>query len=305
MRKGRLFAAVAAGGCLALVVLRSGGSAGRFVDRAWPIGFAHRGASARAPENTLEAFRLAAMSGVRGLETDVHMTLDGHVVAIHDDSVDRTTNGNGLVRAMTLAELKDLDAGYRFTADGGVTYPYRGRGVRVPQIREIFREFPGLGVNIEIKEDQPGVEEALLRVIEEEGARDRALVVSGKARPVARFRKLSRGRVRTGASALEIATFFYLSRMRLEGLLRPPYDALQVPAEHRGTPVVTPRFLEAAHRRGVRVDVWTIDDPEEMRRLLDLGADGIMTNRPEVLGEMLRDSPWRMPWGADGTGRPQ
>ena len=257
------------------------------MDRGWPVSFAHRGASARAPENTLEAFRLAAADGARGLETDVHMTLDGRVVAIHDDSVDRTTNGHGLVRRMTLAELKGLDAGYRFTADGGETFPYRGRGVRVPEIREVFREFPSLAVNIEIKEDQPGVEEALLRVIEEEGAEDRVLVVSGKARPVARFRKLSRGGVRTGASAREIVTFFYLSRLGLEGLLRPPYGALQVPAERRGTRVVTPRFLDAAHRRGVRVDVWTIDDPEEMRHLLDLGADGIMTNRPEVLQEVL------------------
>lgn len=236
----------------------------------------------------MEAFRFAAASGARGLETDVHMTLDGRVVAIHDDSVDRTTDGNGLVREMTFAQLKDLDAGYRFTPDGGATYPYRGRGVRVSEIGEVFREFPSLAVNIEIKEDQPGVEEALLGVIEEEDAEDRALVVSGRPRPVRRFRKLSGGMVRTGASAREIVTFYYLSRLRLEGLLQPPYDALQVPVERRGTRIVTPRFLEAAHARGVRVDVWTIDDSGEMRRLLNLGADAIMTNRPEVLREVLR-----------------
>ena len=235
----------------------------------------------------MEAFRLAAASGAGGLETDVHMTRDGSVVAIHDDTVDRTTDGAGLVRGMTLAEVKGLDAGSRFTPDGGATYPYRGRGVRVPEIGEVFREFPNHVVNIEMKEEQPGVEAALLRVIEEEGAQDRALVVSGKARPVRRFRKLCGGRVRTGASAQEIATFFYLSRLRLTGLFRPPYHALQVPVEYRGTPLVTPRFVEAAHRLGVRVDVWTIDDPGEMRRLLDLGADAIMTNRPEVLEKVL------------------
>ena len=281
MRKSRLLAAVVAGG-VAVVALRRGRAEGegRSVDRGWPVDFAHRGASARAPENTIEAFRLAAQSGARGLETDVHMTLDGRVVAIHDDSVDRTTDGTGLVREMTLAELKGLDAGYRFTPDGGATYPYRGKGVRVPEIGEVFREFPGLAVNIEIKEDQPGVEEALLGIIEEEGAEGRALVVSGRAWPVRRFRKLSGGRVRTGASAREMVIFYYLSRLRLEGFLRPPYDALQVPVEYRGTPVVTPRFLEAAHGRGVRVDVWTIDDAGEMRRLLGLGADAIMTNQP-------------------------
>jgi glycerophosphoryl diester phosphodiesterase len=294
MNRRRLFAGVVAGcaGAVAVAAARKGGArqVERYVDRDWPANFAHRGASARAPENTLESFRLAAASGARGLETDVHMTRDGRVVAIHDDTVDRTTDGTGLVREMTLAQVQRLDAGYGFTPDGGETYPYRGRRVRVPEIGQVFREFPGLAVNIEIKESQPGVEEALLRVIEEEGAEDRALVVSAKARVVGRFRKLANGKVRTGASAREIVVFHYLSRLRLESLLHPPYEALQVPVEHRGTPVVTPRFLEAAHGRGVRVDVWTIDDPGEMRRLLDLGADTIMTNRPGVLQEVLGGS---------------
>ena len=302
-----MLSGVTGAAALAVLLRRRVSRPARFVDRRWPMNFAHRGASAWAPENTLEAFGLAATSGARGLETDVHMTLDGRVVAIHDDTVDRTTNGTGFVREMTLAELKGLDAGYRFTPDGGATYPYRGRGVRVPEIGEVFREFPDLAVNIEIKEDQPGVEEALLRVIEEEGAQGRALVVSGKARPVARFRKLAGGRIRSGASAREMVAFYYLNRLRLESLFRPPFDALQVPAEYRGTPVVTPRFLEAAHGLGVRVDVWTIDDPGEMRRLLDLGADTIMTNRPEVLEEVLRDraDPGRDPWDENEAGRPR
>ena len=309
MSRNRIFLVAGGAGAAALATLlrRRVARPVRFVDRRWPVNFAHRGASARAPENTLEAFRLAAASGALGLETDVHMTLDGHVVAIHDDTVDRTTNGTGLVREMTLAELRGLDAGYRFTPDGGATYSYRGRGVGVPEIGEVFREFPNLAVNIEIKEDQPGVEEALLRVIEEEGAQGRALVVSGQARPVARFRKLCGGTVRTGASAREIVGFYYLSRLRLESLFRPPFDALQVPVEYRGTPVVTPRFLEVAHVLGVRVDVWTIDEPGEMRRLLDLGADTIMTNRPEVLEEVLRTrtDPERSPWGVNGADRPR
>ena len=283
-------AAGGAGAALLAARLRGRGVL-RSVDPGWPVDFAHRGASARAPENTLESFRLAAESGAGGLETDAHMTLDGRVVAIHDASVDRTTDGTGLVREMTLRELQGLDAGYRFTTDGGTTYPYRGRSLRVPEIGEVFRAFPGLAVNIDLKERQPGLEGALLRVIEQEGAEGRVLVASGHTRSLARFRKLAGGRVRTGASAREIAVFHYLSRLRLENLLRPPYDALQVPVEYRGTPLVTPRFLEAAHGLGVRVDVWTIDDSEEMRRLLDLGADVIMTNRPEVLEEVLRHAP--------------
>jgi glycerophosphoryl diester phosphodiesterase len=142
-------------------------------------------------------------------------------------------------------------------------------------------------VNIDIKEEQPGVEAALLKIIIDACAGDRVLVVSEMPGVVERFRKLSRGGISTGASRREIAVFYCMSKLRLEFLLRIAYDALQVPAEYGGREVVTPRFVKAAHNRGVRVDVWTIDEPEEMRRLLDLGADVVMTNRPEVLGEVL------------------
>ncbi len=273
-------------GAFVVVALRRGGA--RRLDGDWPVNFAHRGASARAPENSLEAFRLAAEDGAGGLETDVHMTRDGHVVAIHDDTVDRTTDGSGLVREMTLAELQSLDAGYRFTPDGGATYPYRGLGVRVPELREVLREFPDLAVNVDIKEEQPGVEEAMLRVIEGADAADRVLVVSERTPVIGRFRELSGGRVRTGASRGESRLFYYLSALRQEGRLRPAYDALQVPVWHGNRELVTPRFLEAAHGVGVRVDVWTIDEPAEMRRLLDLGVDVVMTNRPGVLAGVLR-----------------
>ena len=278
---------VASLGAFIVVALRRQSGARR-LDGEWPVNFAHRGASARAPENTLEAFRLAAEDGAGGLETDVHVTRDGHVVAIHDDTVDRTTDGSGLVRETTLAELQSLDAGYRFTPDGGATFPYRGKGVRVSELREVLRGFPDLAVNVDIKEAQPGVEEAVLRVIESAGAADRTLVVSERTPVIGRFRRLSGGRVSTGASRGESRLFYYLSALRLEGLLRPAYEALQVPVRHGDREVVTPRFLEAAHGVGVRVDVWTIDEPAEMRRLLDLGVDVVMTNRPEALSGVLR-----------------
>lgn len=256
-------------------------------DTPWPVNLAHRGASARAPENTLEAFRMAAESGAAGLELDVHVTRDGGVVVVHDDTVDRTTNGTGAVREMSLAEVRALDAGHRFTQDGGSNHPYRERGLGVPTLEEVFREFPGHAVNIDIKEPRPGVEKAVLRVIEECGARERALVASQRHRVIRRFRRACGGRLPTAASKFEIGFFFGLSLLRLEWLLRPAYEALQVPVSHRGIRIVTPRFIAAAHGRGVRVDVWTIDDPDEMRHLLDLGADVIMTNRPEALEQVL------------------
>ena len=279
---------VASLGAFIVVALRRR-SGVRRLDGDWPVNFAHRGASARAPENTLEAFRLAAEDGAGGLETDVHVTRDGHVVAIHDDTVDRTTDGSGLVREATLAGLQSLDAGYRFTPDGGATFPYRGKGVSIPELREVLRGFPDLAVNLDIKEAQPGVEEAVLRVIEGVGATDRTLVVSEYTPVIGRFRRLSGGRVRTGASRGETRLFYYLSALRLERLLRPAYDTLQVPVWHGERELVTPRFLQAAHGVGVRVDVWTIDEPAEMRRLLDLGVDVVMTNRPGVLAGVLRE----------------
>jgi glycerophosphoryl diester phosphodiesterase len=271
------------------LLLRKGGK--RTVRGGWPVNLAHRGASALAPENTIEAFRLAVQDGAGGLELDVHMTRDGHIVVIHDATVDRTTNGSGAVSEMTLDELRRLDAGHDFSPDGGPTRPYRGRDVRVPTLREVLEGFPVVALNIEIKADTPGIEETVLGVLREANALGRTLVVSTPHEIVKRFRKVSGGHVSTGASRWEIGVFYVSSRFRLERLVRPAYDALQVPLRHRGIPVVTPRFVRAAHARGVRVDAWTINQADEMRRLLDLGVDVIMTDRPDTLAEVLENLP--------------
>src|SRR5918998_1323473 len=157
------------------LLLRKGGK--RTVRGGWPVNLAHRGASALAPENTIEAFRLAVEAGAGGLELDVHVTRDGHIVVIHDATVDRTTNGTGAVSEMTLEELRRLDAGHNFSPDGGPTRPYRGRGVRVPTLREVLREFPGVAVNIDIKAGNPGIEETVLGVLCEANALGRALAL--------------------------------------------------------------------------------------------------------------------------------
>lgn len=256
----------------------------------WPLNVAHRGASSIAPENTMEAFRLAREAGAGGLETDVHLSRDGRVVVIHDAMLERTTDGSGAVRDKTLAELRSLDAGHRFIpsgATGASEYPYRGEDVLVPTLREVLEKFPEMTVNLDIKEATPGIEKAVLEEIDRAGARDRVLVASKEGPVISRFRNLSGGEVSTAASRWEVARFYALSLLRLEGLADPPYEALQVPVEHRGVALATGRFMEAAHHRGVRVDVWTIDDPDEMRRLLGLGADSIMTNRPGELRRVL------------------
>jgi len=272
-----------------VVALRLRNERGSGTGLGWSVNLAHRGASASAPENTLEAFRLAVESGARGLELDVHLTRDGYVVVIHDPTLDRTTNVSGAVAGMPLDEVREPDAGYNFSLDGGITHPYRGHGLRIPTLAEVLREFPGVVLNIDMKADRPGIEAAVLKVLRESGAEGRALVVSSRRGTVGRFRRVSGGRISTGASKWETGIFLLLANLRLERLLRPAYDALQVPLSHRGVPLVTRRFIEAAHASNVRVDAWTINESDEMRRLLDLGVDVIMTDRPGTLADVLEE----------------
>jgi glycerophosphoryl diester phosphodiesterase len=253
----------------------------------WPVNFAHRGGAGIAPENTLEAFREGLRVGAGVLELDVHTTVDGHVVVIHDDVVDRTTQGTGPVREMTLAEIERLDAGYKFTRDGGRTFPYRGQGTRIPTLGEVYDEFVEVPLNVEIKGKRSGIEEAVWRVIEVADAERRTLVVSENMHTIRRFREVSGGRVATASSSAELIFFKILSSLGLGRFVRPRYRALQGPETYHGLRVVTPGFIRAAHEHGLRVDVWTIDSEADMRRLLGHGVDGIMTDRPDILARLL------------------
>jgi glycerophosphoryl diester phosphodiesterase len=278
-------------GALAMVVIgrylgRRQPGAGARTPQGWPVNFAHRGGAKIAPENTLEGFREGLRVGAGVLELDVHATADGTVVVHHDEKVDRTTDGSGAIREMTLAEVKRLDAGYRFTPDGGRTYPYRGEGVRIPTMEEVYREFTDVPINVEIKGKRPGIEEAVWRIIE--GAEERTLVVSEDSGTIRRFREASGGGVATASSSAELILFWLLSRLRLSGLSKPSYQALQGPETYKGLRIVTPELVRGAHERGLRVDVWTIDHEPDMRRLLGFGVDGIMTDRPDILTRVLR-----------------
>lgn len=254
-----------------------------------PLFFAHRGGSLLVPENTLPAFEQSVALGADALELDIQTTREGEIVVIHDIAVDRTTDGTGPVSRFTLSELRQLDAGYHFTPDGGRTFPFRGLGITVPTLREVFERFPGLRVNIDLKESTPDREQRLWKLIQQQRAEDRVLVASGDLNPpIGRFRRLTAGRVATSACPAEVRDFVLASAARVTRWLRPQYDALQVPEWHRGIHVVSPALLAAAHRRGLDVHVWTVDRAEDMRRLLAMGVDGIMTDRPDVLAEVMR-----------------
>jgi glycerophosphoryl diester phosphodiesterase len=252
--------------------------------RGWPINFAHRGGAKVVPENTVEGFREGFTLGGGVVECDVHASAEGTIVVIHDVVVDRTTNGTGPVAEKTVAELQSLDAGYRFSPDGGATFPWRAKGVKVPTLGALYQAFPDSPFNIEIKGHRSGIELAVFGQIEAAGALKRTLVVSDSRGTISRFRKVSQGKVATASSTVELLRYWILHVLHLGGVYDPPFQALQPPEKYKGVvPVVTRRFVRNAQDRGLRVDVWTIDDEPAMRRLLSYGVDGIMTDRPDVL----------------------
>ena len=199
----------------------------------------------------------------------------------------RTTNAEGPIWDRTLAELRELDAGYRFTRDG-LAFPFRGQGVRIPTLEEVLELDPAARVNLEIKQAEPAMVEALWQRIRELGVEDRVLVASEDHRLVQAFRRVAGGAVATSAGKLEIFAFWLGSRAGLSRWLPIDYDALQVPVRFAGLEVVNARFVEAAHQNGLQVHVWTIDDVEQMRWLIELGVDGIMTDEPARLAELAR-----------------
>ena len=216
----------------------------------------------------------------------MHATADGHVVVLHDPTLDRTTDGHGEVRARSLAEVERLDAGHRFAAPDG-THPFRGRGVRVPTLRALLAAHPGVPLNIEIKQDDPPIVERVLADLDAFGARERTLLAAEHHHIMEQIRAAA-PEMATGASSAEVADFvFRVHDGRLDDYA-PRAIAFQVPPAYEGTPIVTAESVAAAHRFGVEVHVWTINDPEEMARLLDLGVDALMSDFPARAVTVLR-----------------
>jgi glycerophosphoryl diester phosphodiesterase len=241
--------------------------------------FAHRGGRSLGPENTLHTFQKALESGAHVLELDVRLTKDGHLVVIHDATVDRTTNGTGAVGSLSLDEIGRLDAAFDYSADGGRTYPLRNTGVTIPRLAEVFERFPNSPVNIELKDDSLTAAETLCRLVTEYDVTQKIIVASFHSRVIRHFRSICPD-TPTAATAGETGWFALLSRLRLENFYCPHAAALQVPEEAYGFPLVTQRFVDAAHNRGLKVHVWVVNDPSEKQKYLNMGVDGIITDFP-------------------------
>ena len=256
-----------------------------------PLVIAHQGGELLAPSNTMTAFENAAEMGVDVLETDIHITKDGHLVTIHDPSVDRTTNGKGNVADLTLAEIQELDAGYHFK-DLEDNYSFRGKDVYIPTVDEMFQTFGDLKIEIEIKDDNPPekideIASKLWDLIEKYQMEEKILISSFDQDILKTFDKYANGTVAITAGRQEVKNFVVFHKFYLRNLYIPTVDAFQIPVEDSGFDLTEQKLIDGAHRLGMEVHYWTIDDPSTMEKLIDAGADGILTNRPDLLLELL------------------
>jgi len=274
------------------------------VDNPWlerrVLNFAHQGGAREGPSSTLHAMRRAVAEGAHAVELDVHATADRHLVVCHDATVDRTTEGTGRIAELTLEQVQSLDNAHWWVPDAVVRhdadpaeYLLRGRapgdpGLRIPSLREVLEELPGTILNLDIKQSAPEVEpyeEDLARLLREYGRTDDVIVASFSDASIAAF-SAAAPEIATAAASNATAAFYFAAAAGEEP---PPTGAcaLQVPRTFGDVTVVDERFVAAAHRAGLAVHVWTVDERDEMEALLEVGVDGIMTDRPSLLGVVL------------------
>jgi glycerophosphoryl diester phosphodiesterase len=254
-----------------------------FLCQSGPIAFAHRGGGGEAPENTLEAFQIAVTLGYTYIETDAHVTRDGVLVAFHDERLDRVTDRTGAIADLGIFEVEAADAGYTFSLDGGSSFPFRGGGIRVPRLEEILVRWPAVRVNIDPKSD--ACVGPLAALLDRLGAWERVCVGSFSDRRLRRIRTRGRGRACTsmGPHAVALARLAATSGV----MRRMGADCVQVPIRRGPVRIVTKRFVEVAHRARLVVHVWTINDEATINELLDLGVDGVMSDRIRLLREVF------------------
>jgi glycerophosphoryl diester phosphodiesterase len=252
----------------------------------YPLVIAHQGGDEVWPGNTMFAFQNAADLGVDVLEMDLHITKDGVLVIMHDETVDRTTDGTREIESMTLDELKELDTGYDWSMDKGATFPFRGQGITVPTMQEVFTAFPNMRMTIEIKKTNVSMAKPFCDLIRRHQMQEKVLVASFHDERLKEFRREC-PEVATSSAKNETTVFVLLTKAFLGSLYSPKFFALQVPEESGGITVMTPAFVRAAHERNLAIEPWTINDAETMQKLIAWGVDGIITDRPDLLMEIL------------------
>jgi glycerophosphoryl diester phosphodiesterase len=231
-----------------------------------PLVFAHRGGSKLGPENTITAFDRGLAAGADGLELDVHLSRDKIVVVHHDATLDRTTGGKGPLAERNAADLGDLD---------------------VPTLGDVLARYRSARIIIELKQPGADLAEAVVQEVRRAGAEERVCLGSFSLTAV-RAARASAPDIATSGARFEVRVALYRSWLGLSPG-RVAYQAFQVPEISGDTRVISPRFVRLAHKAGLVVQVWTVDDPDDMRRLLDWGVDGIISDRPDVAADVVRD----------------
>lgn len=245
--------------------------------------FGHRGARATAPENTVPAFDRAIEIGADGLEFDVRLSRDGVAMVFHDRTLERTTNGTGRLADLTSSELASLDAAYRFGEAEG--FLWRGRGVRIPTLEAVLARYTDIPLILEMKGRDRRLPLAALEPVRRAGALDRVCFGSFSFTLLERVRRLEPAAV-TSASRADLHWALLLARLGL----RPRfvrYQACQMPLRFRGRPVLSPRLVKSVRMTGVPVDVWTVNDPADVTRLLELEVEGFITDCPDLVRSAL------------------
>ncbi len=257
-----------------------------------PLVMAHQGGDGERPSNTMAAFAHADALGVDVLEMDIHSTSDGVLVVIHDATLDRTTDGEGRVNDLTFEQLQTFDAAYHWPTlddeEGSPIddFPYRGTGVTIPALEEVLRAFPDRLMNIEIKQRTPSITQPLCDLLRATDMTERALIASFDGATIREFRAAC-PEVATAAAQDEVTPFVLLAQIGLTSVYQPTAFAFQVPERAQGLTVISAGSVAAARSRNVAVHAWTINQPDDMQRMIALGIDGIITDYPSEVLRLL------------------
>lgn len=250
---------------------------------------AHRGAPKDFPENTISSFKKAVELGADVLEADIHFTKDKKFAVIHDDTLERTTDGTGKAADYTLDELKKFDAGYRFSSDKGKLFPYRGAGMTIPSLEELLIEFPVERFNIDLKSKNPEQIKYYADIIKKFNAEKRILTASKHTSLLKKIRRIFPD-MATSLGLREIVYLLILSKLGLERIYNIEGDVLQIPLKYRRVKLAVKSFIRKAHQKKLAVHFWTINNEDKMEELLAMGADGIFTEDTVLLRKALAEN---------------
>lgn len=258
-----------------------------------PLIIAHGGTKRLAPENSMLAFNIADSLNVDMLEVDVQLTKDSVLIAFHDDILDKRTDAKGYVKHYTLNDLREVNFAYNFKDSLG-NYSYREEKIKVTTLEQILEKYADkYPICIEIKNYEENVAriacDRLYELIGKYDIKEKVIISCFDEDVIKYFRKISNNEIYTAASLSEAKTFVILNLAYLPHIYLGGCDVLQIPVERSGYKLDDKRLIDAAHRKNIAVHYWTINDPQEMKRLIRIGADGIITDRPDIAAQVLKE----------------